>query len=149
MKKWMWITIAGVVAAAIATTVFFLVYDKEEEVGGDVHILELTQEQKTINEDIDFAIVDETGKVWLKAKHIERVLVAFEKTKDRWLELRLTDDGLDIFEDALDESEMLSIRVDGEIIASPVVLEEFEQKSAVIYGKKYMEEIMPWFNLLT
>lgn len=151
MKKWMWFVIGGVVAVlGIAAAAFFLI--SEEQYEGpqeEIRILELTKENKTINDSIDFAIVDENGKVWIKKEHVKRVLVSYEKTKDRWLELRLTEEGLEIFKDALDESETLSIQVNGEVIASPVELDVFEEESAVIYGKDYMEEIMPWFNLLT
>jgi len=114
---------------------------------GEFFILELTE--KPLDEDIAFSIVDESGKQWLENADVDTVYVSYEKSKDRYLELSLTDDGVKKFKKAqrANKEGVLSVAIDGEIIASPVIKDEVADNSVIVKGK--YKTVMDWFNALT
>lgn len=118
----------------------------EESGSGEFHILELTENK--IPDEKQFAITDADGNAVLDNNDVEKVLVVFEKSKDRYLELRLTKSGARKFKKALKEKDaVLSITLAGEQIASPVIADDAEENSAIVLGE--YEEIMDWFNKIT
>ena len=62
-----------------------------ENLSDEYRILELTE--NPIPAEREFAVVDKDGNVILSNSDVQKVLVVFEKSKDRYLELRLTDEG--------------------------------------------------------
>lgn len=113
---------------------------------GEYRILELTE--KPIPAEREFAVVDKNGDVVLLGEDVQKVLVVFEKSKDRYLELRLTDAGAKKFKKALKADDaQLSITLAGKTIATPVVADNVEENSAIVLGE--YEEVMDWFNAIT
>lgn len=128
--------------------VFCFVGCKEigDEGSGEFRILELTE--KKIPDERQFAVVDAEGNTVLDNGDVEKVLVVFEKSKDRYLELRLTEDGAKKFKEASkSKNSVLSITLDGVILASPVVSDDAEENSAIVLGE--YESVMDWFNKIT
>ena len=116
------------------------------EGSSEFRILELTENK--IPNDRDFAIVDKNDTPILTNNDVQKVLVVFEKTKDRYLELRLTKEGAKKFKKALRKKDAeLSIVLDGEKLASPVIADDVEDTSAIVLGE--YEDVMHWFNQLT
>ena len=117
-----------------------------DEGSGEFRILELTENK--IPEDRDFAVVNKNGNTVLTNQDVEKVLVVFEKSKDRNLELRLTDDGAKKLKKALKQKDAeLAISLNGEKIAFPVVADDAEKNSAIVLGE--YEDVMDWFNAIT
>lgn len=113
---------------------------------GEFRILELTENK--IPEERDFAVVDKGGNTILENEDVEKVLVVFEKSKDRYLELRLTKEGAKKFKKAARKKDAeLSITLNGEKLASPVIPDEAEDNSAIVLGE--YEDVMDWFNQIT
>ncbi len=113
---------------------------------GEFRILELTE--NVIPDDRDFSVVDKSGTVILENEDIEKVLVVFEKSKDRYLELRLTKEGAKNFKKAARKKDAeLSIMLNGQKLASPVIPDEAEDNSAIVLGE--YEDVIDWFNQLT
>ena len=121
--------------------------DVIDEGSGEYYILELTENK--ISDEKEFAITDEKGTVWLENTDVDKVLVVFEKSKNRYLELRLTDDGAKKFKKALKKNKdsVLSITLGGEVLASPVVADDAEENSIIVTGE--YEYVISWFNSLT
>ena len=83
-------------------------------------ILDLAQ--KKMLEDIEFKVIDEDGTVWLENKDVQMVLVTYEESKSRYLDLRLTADGATSFKNAVKKGTgELSITVNGEKLTGPVI----------------------------
>lgn len=113
---------------------------------GEYRILELTENK--IPDEREFAVVDKSGDIILNNADVEKVLVVFEKSKDRYLELRLTDEGAKKLKKALKPKDAeLSITLSGEKIASPVIADDVEENSAIVLGE--YEDVMDWFNAIT
>jgi len=113
---------------------------------GEYRILELTENK--IPDDREFAVVDKDGDEILTNADVEKVLVVFEKSKDRYLELRLTKDGAKKLKKALKPKDAeLSITLSGEKIAGPVIADDVEVNSAIVLGE--YEDVMDWFNAIT
>ncbi len=113
---------------------------------GEFRILELTE--KKIPNTKEVTIVDTDGNTILDNADIEKVLVVFEKSKDRYLELRLTKDGAKKLKKALRPNDaVLSIMLDQEKLASPVIADDVEDNSAIVLGE--YEDVMFWFNSIT
>lgn len=113
---------------------------------GEYRILELTENK--IPDEREFAVIDKDGNTVLNNADVEKVLVVFEKSKDRYLELRLTDDGAKKLKKALKPKDAeLSITLSGEKIASPVIKDDVEENSAIVLGE--YEDVMDWFNAIT
>lgn len=121
--------------------------DVIDEGSGEYYILELTENK--ISDEKEFAITDEKGTVWLENTDVDKVLVVFEKSKNRYLELRLTDDGAKKFKKALKKNKdsVLSITLGGEVLASPVMADDAEENSVIVTGE--YEDVISWFNILT
>lgn len=121
--------------------------DVIDEGSGEYYILELTENK--ISDEKEFAITDEKGTVWLENTDVDKVLVVFEKSKNRYLELRLTDDGAKKFKKALKKNKdgVLSITLGGEVLASPVMADDAEENSVIVTGE--YEDVISWFNSLT
>lgn len=112
----------------------------------EYRILELTENK--IPDEREFAVVNKDGEVILSNDDVEKVLVVFEKSKDRYLELRLTDDGAKKLKKALKQKDAeLSITLSGEKLASPVIKDDIEENSAIVLGE--YEDVMDWFNAIT
>ncbi len=117
-----------------------------DEGSGEYRILELTE--KRIPDERQFAVVDNHGNTVLNNADVEKVLVVFEKSKDRYLELRLTNDGAKKFKKALrQKGSVLTITLGGESLVSPVVADDVEKNSAIVLGE--YEDVMDWFNAIT
>ncbi len=145
MKKKLFIIIGIVIVVAVGGFFGIRALLNRND-GGEYKILELTE--KTIPEDYDFAVVDAEGNVVLTNADVHKVLVVFEKSKDRYLELRLTDEGAAKFKKAANKKNaMLSITLAGETIASPVIADDVEENSAIVLGE--YEDVMDWFNAIT
>lgn len=113
---------------------------------GEYKILELTENK--IPDEREFAVVDQKGNVILSNADVEKVLVVYEKSKDRYLELRLTEDGTKKLKKALKPKDAeLSITLSGEKLASPVIKDDIEENSAIVLGE--YEDVMDWFNAIT
>ena len=113
---------------------------------GEYRILELAENK--IPDERGFAVVDKNGDEILTNADVEKVLVVFEKSKDRYLELRLTKDGAKKLKKALRPKDAeLSITLSGEKIASPVIKDDVEENSAIVLGE--YEDVMDWFNAIT
>lgn len=134
------------VLICLLLTLTFVACGEKDTVSDEFRILELAEKQ--LLSDIEFKIVDSEGTVWLENQDIEKVLVTYQKEKNRYLELRLTDDGLKEFKKALKNKDtVLSITVDGEALTSPVILDDIEENSAIVLGE--YEDVMNWFNTIT
>lgn len=117
-----------------------------DEGSGEYKILELTENK--IPDDREFSVVDNNGNTVLINQDVDKVMVVFEKSKDRYLELRLTDEGAKKFKSALKQKDtVLTITIDGEKLASPVIADDAEDKSAIVLGE--YKEVMSWFNKIT
>lgn len=124
----------------------FVACGEKDTASDEFRILELAEKQ--LLSDIDFKVVDNEGTVWLENQDIEKVLVTYQKDKNRYLELRLTKDGIKNFKEALKNKDtVLSITVDGEVLTSPVILDDIEENSAIVLGE--YEDVMKWFNAIT
>lgn len=124
----------------------FVACGEKDTASDEFRILELAEKQ--LLSDIDFKVVDSEGTVWLENQDIEKVLVTYQKDKNRYLELRLTKDGIKDFKQALKNKDtVLSITVDGEVLTSPVILDDIEENSAIVLGE--YEDVMKWFNAIT
>lgn len=124
----------------------FVACGEKDTASDEFRILELAEKQ--LLSDIDFKVVDNEGTVWLENQDIENVLVTYQKDKNRYLELRLTKDGIKNFKEALKNKDtVLSITVDGEVLTSPVILDDIEENSAIVLGE--YEDVMKWFNAIT
>lgn len=102
-----------------------------------------------LTDEYDFAIVDEEGTVWLENADVSAVLVMFKKGQNRYLELRFTEDGTEKFKKAIKKNKKgtLSITLDGEVLASPVLANEENPDYAKLTG--IYEDVVGWFNKLT
>lgn len=148
MKKKIIIIVAIVLSAALlGLGIFFgIKIYKDHFAEGEYKILELTE--KPIPAERKFAVVDADGNVVISNADVEKVLVVFEKSKDRYLELRLTEEGAVKFKKAENKKDaQLSITLDGQTIASPVVADDIEENSAIVLGE--YEDVMDWFNAIT
>ncbi|MDO4608813.1 MAG: hypothetical protein Q4B40_06450 [Clostridia bacterium] len=117
------------------------------DTSSQIMLLELT-EPKQISEDIEFKIVDKNGETCIERDDVESVYVTYHEEKSRYLELRLTDEGVKTFEkSAKKRKAKLSIEVNGEILASPVIKDDMEENSVIVLGK--YEDVMDWFNAIT
>ncbi|MBQ8741288.1 MAG: hypothetical protein IJY79_07040 [Clostridia bacterium] len=127
-------------------TITFVACGEKDTVSDEFKILELAEKQ--LLDDMDFKVIDGEGTVWLENQDIEKVLVTYQKEKNRYLELRLTDEGLKDFKKALKNKDtVLTITVNGEKLASPVILDDIEENSAIVLGE--YEDVMNWFNTIT
>lgn len=141
MKK-----ILCIIVCLIALIAFAGCREAEDNGSGEFYILELTENK--IPDEKQFAITDADGNTVLDNNDVEKVLVVFEKSKDRYLELRLTKDGAKKFKNALkSEDAVLSITLAGKQIASPVIADDAEDNSAIVLGE--YEDVMDWFNKIT
>lgn len=136
-----------IIICILAVTGLASCKDVIDEGSGEYYILELTENK--ISDEKEFAITDEKGTVWLENTDVDKVLVVFEKSKNRYLELRLTDDGAKKFKKALKKNKdsVLSITLGGEVLASPVVADDAEENSVIVTGE--YEDVISWFNILT
>lgn len=117
-----------------------------DEGSGEFRILELAENK--IPDKKQFAVVDANGNTVLTNADVEKVLVVFEKAKDRYLELRLTEDGATKFKKALKPKDAeLKITINGEDLAYPVIADDVEKNSAIVLGE--YEDVMDWFNKIT
>lgn len=109
--------------------------------------LELTT--RTITDAHDFAIVDDSDMVWLTNDDVQDVLVIYEKGKDRYLELRFTEDGSKKFKKAVKKAKdsTLKIMLDGEVLVPSVVANA--EKSEYAKADGAYEDVINWFNKLT
>ena len=124
----------------------FVACGEKDTVSDEFRILELAEKQ--LLSDIEFKVVDGEGTVWLENQDIEKVLVTYQEEKNRYLELRLTNDGLKKFKKGLKNKDtVLSITIDGEVLTSPVILDDIEENSAIVLGE--YEDVMYWFNTIT
>lgn len=133
---------------------FFGCKSKTEELSNQYNILELTEEDKNVKESLEFKIIDEDGTVWIEREHVERVLVSFEKTRNRYLEFKLNSDGIKKLKKALKGKHTLTVTVDGEpllsydgVEATNVQLDDLEERSAIVLGE--YKDVISWFNILT
>ena len=86
----------------------------------EFRILELAEKKIPTTKQV--TVVDAEGDIVLNNDDIEKVLVVFEKSKDRYLELRLKEDSVKKFKTALKQDDaVLSLMLNGEEIASPVI----------------------------
>lgn len=135
-----------VLMALLIPICFIACRDIGDEGSGEFRILELTENK--IPDERNFTVIDQKGNVVLKNADVEKVLVVFEKSKDRYLELRLTEDGAKKFKKAIKKKDaVLSIALDGNAIASPVLRDDAEENSAIVLGN--YEDVMDWFNAIT
>lgn len=149
MKK----LLCGVLCVLMAIC-FFGCKSKTEELSDQYNILELTEEEKNVNESLEFKIVDEDGTVWIEREHVTRVLVSFEKSRNRYLELKLNEDGIKKLKKALKGNRTLTIMVNDEpllsydgVEATNVQLDDLEERSAIVLGE--YKDVISWFNILT
>lgn len=144
-KNKKWFIISAVVIALVAGGLCFI-KPWQDDAGGEYKILELTE--KTMPAEREFAVVDADGNVILTNADVNKVLVVFEKSKDRYLELRLTDEGAVKFKKAVNKKDaVLSMTLAGKTIASPVIADDAEENSAIVLGD--YEDVMDWFNAIT
>ncbi len=130
----------------VLLTMTFVACGDSDTVSDEFRILELAEKQ--LLDDIDFKIIDQDGNVCLENQDIESVLVTYQKEKNRYLELSLTKEGLKEFKKALKHKDaVLTMTVNGEKLASPIILDDIEEKSAIILGE--YEDVMKWFNAIT
>ncbi len=121
--------------------------DAADNGSGEYYILELTENK--IPDEAQFKITDDDGTVWLENGDVDKVLVVFEKDKNRYLELKLTRGGAKKFKKALKHNKdgVLSIMLGDEKLASPVIADDAEDDSAIVLGE--YEDVISWFNRLT
>ena len=104
---------------------------------------------RTLNDEHEFAIVDDNGEEWITNDDVEKVSVIYKEGEDRYLELHFTKDGAKKFKKAVKKSKdgTLSITLDGESIASPIVANEKNPEYAK-FSDKY-EVVIDCFNKIT
>ena len=104
--------------------------------------------EKDIEEGKTFEIVDKEGNVIVENEDVEKVLVSFEKSRNRYLEILLTKSGKRSVKKALKKKDcVLTIVLDKENLVSPVLLDDIEEKSVIALGE--YEDVMDWFNAIT
>lgn len=103
---------------------------------------------KTITDEYEFAIIGNEDTEPITAKDVQGVYIIYKKGQNRYLEIRFTEDGVDKFEDAIDDNENgLSITLDGEVLVSGLIANEEEPERAKLVGD--YETIMKYFNKIT
>ena len=103
---------------------------------------------KTITDEYEFAIIGNEDTEPITAKDVQGVYIIYKKGQNRYLEIRFTEDGVDKFEDAIDDNENgLSITLDGEVLVSGLIANEEEPERAKLIGD--YETIMKYFNKIT
>ena len=103
--------------------------------------------QKEIGKNTTVTVVDDKGTVWLENKHIDMLVVCYEKTDGYYLELSLNDEGVTEFGNATrKKSGELSIYLNNEKLASPVKEYSKYTTGAVVFGDN--EAVIDWFNEL-
>lgn len=119
----------------------------EEPISDEPPLVELMA--RTLTDEYDFAIVDDDGTVWLENSDVSSVLIMYKKGQNRYLELRFTQDGVEKFKNAVKKNKngTLSITLDGEILASPVLANEENPEYARLNSA--YENVIGWFNTLT
>lgn len=119
----------------------------EEPVSNEPPLFELME--RTLTDEYKFAIVDDKGTVWLENADVKSVLIMYKKGQNRYLELRFTEDGTEKFKKAVKKNKKgtLSITLDGEVLASPVLANEETPEYAKLTG--IYDDVVGWFNKLT
>ncbi len=104
---------------------------------------------RTLSDEYNFTIVDDTGTVWLENADVKSVLVMYKKGQNRYLELRFTEEGAKKFKKAVKANKKgtLSIALDGEVLASPVTANQENPEYARV--DSVYEDVIGWFNELT
>lgn len=128
-------------------TAFCFVGCKEEAQESAPILIELMS--KTPTDEYDFAIVDDKGTVWIENSDVSSVHIMYKKGQNRYLELRFTEEGTKKFKKAvkMNKKGILSIMVDGEILVSPVTVNEENSEYAI--ADSVYEDVIGWFNKLT
>lgn len=121
--------------------------DADEALSDEPPLIELMA--RTLSSEYEFAIVDEDGTVWLENDDVTSVLVMYKKGQNRYLELRFNEEGAEKFKKAIKKNKKgtLSITLDGEVLASPVLANEENAEYAKLTG--IYEDVVGWFNKLT
>lgn len=104
---------------------------------------------RTLDSEHEFAIVDGEGNEWLNGDDVKNVLVMYKEGENRYLEFRFTKDGAKKFKKAVKKNKngTLSITLDGEVVASPVVANE-KNSSYAKFTDSY-DTLIDCFNKLT
>lgn len=103
---------------------------------------------KTITDEYEFAMIGNEDTDPITAKDVQGVYIIYKKGQNRYLEIRFTEDGVDKFEDAIDDNENgLSITLDGEVLVSNIKAHENDSTKAKITGD--YETIIGYFNKMT
>lgn len=104
---------------------------------------------RALNAEHEFAIVDDSGEEWITNEDVEKVFVIYKEGEDRYLELHFTKSGVKKFKKAVKKNKdgILSITLDGESIASPIVANEKNSEYAK-FSDKY-EVVIDCFNKIT
>ena len=104
--------------------------------------------EKNIEQGREFKVIDQDGNTIVDNEDVEKVLVSFEESRDRYLEIMLTKNGKRNVKKASKKKNcVLTITLDGENLVSPVLLDEIEEKSVIALGE--YEDVMSWFNAIT
>lgn len=104
---------------------------------------------KDICDSYEFTIVDDNGTVWVEHQDMKEAGIVYKEGQNRYLEIRFTQSGAKKFRDAIKETQdgTLSLMMDGEVLASPILANEIIADYAKITGP--YSDVAHWFNMLT
>lgn len=142
-KNLLFIIIASVVGVAVIVAAIFLIFGGEEEPMEKP--LELIY--STLDETNKFALIGDDDEIMLTNKDVEGVSIMYPKGGNRYLEIRFTEEGKEKFEDAIDDYDELTITLDGKVLTSGVVANEYEPEKAKIIGE--YKVLIGYFNEMT
>ena len=101
-------------------------------------------------EDVTVEFTDESGRVWLENKHIRSVTL-MPSEQENTLSIDLTEEGSQALAKATEANigKVLEVRVNGEVIVSPVVNEMIEDTAFWLSMGDDYEGCVALFNKLT
>ena len=102
---------------------------------------------KEIADDMDIEIIDHKGKVWISAENIDTILVCFEESRGRYLEIRVDEKGEKQLKRAIrNKKRELSLVIDGEELATDLTRHEYYY-DCIVYEAEY-DDVMKCFNAI-
>ena len=142
-KKLLCVILAIIVGIAAITTAVVLIFSGEEEA-----IIPATQLiHREIEKTCKVAFENSDGTKLITSKDIKEIAIMYREGENRYLEIRFTEDGEELFEDAVDDYDTLVLTFDGNVLTDKVIANEYEPEKAKIKGD--YPTIMKYFNQIT
>ncbi len=146
-KNKKFLIISGIVLGVviIAATALIIINPFASDVELDPESVKVSYRAKgTLRTDIKFEIVDQNDKAWLVNADVTGVFISSVRSKGRYLEFELTENGTEKLDEALKNKDtVLSLKVDGVEVASPIVKDDITE-SSVIFNDVQEKEMECW-----